>query len=252
MQKIQEERHNFGLVGKNISYSFSRRYFNDKFEALDLKGYSYQNFDIQSIDEFPEIIKKVPHLRGLNVTIPYKEEVLDFLDELDETAREIGAVNTIKILRNKKLKGYNTDAYGFKKSLEPLLKEGHGKALILGTGGASKAIDYVLKELDIETLFVSRKPGSDDQISYTELSKTIFDEYTIIVNCTPLGTHPDSEKYPDIPYQYLGNKHLLYDLIYNPVKTVFLTKGEEKGATTCNGLRMLELQAEKSWKIWVG
>lgn len=250
MQKEQVDRHNFGLVGKNIEYSFSKLYFTDKFNQLNLKGYTYQNFDIKKIEEFPEIFKKTPHIKGLNITIPYKEEVIDFLDELDDEAKKIGAVNTIKILEDNKLKGFNTDAYGFENSLKPFLKDHHIKALILGTGGASKAIDFVLNKLEIETLFVSRQPEKDNHILYKKLSKDIFKEYTIIINCTPLGTHPDIEKHPDIPYQYLTEKHLLYDLIYNPSQTTFLKKGKEKGCITCNGQKMLKLQAEKAWEIW--
>ena len=244
------EKHDFGLIGKNISYSFSRQYFTEKFHKLDLRGYSYQNFDIATIQEIPKIIKKMPNLKGLNVTIPYKEEVLGLLDEIDQEAEEIGAVNTIKIGNGEKLKGYNTDAYGFENSLKPLLKDWHKNALILGTGGASKAIHYVLNKSGMQTLFVSRHPKKENQISYQQLTKTLFKKYTIIINCTPLGTHPVIEKYPDIPYQYLTEKHLMYDLIYNPSLSLFLKKGKEKGSMTINGLRMLELQAEKAWEIW--
>ena len=250
MKKGQANKHKFGLIGKNISYSFSRQYFTDKFDALNLEGYSYENFDIQKIDEFPEILNKTPYLRGLNVTIPYKEEILNYLDECEGEAKEIGAVNTIKFLKNKRLKGFNTDAYGFEHSLVPMLKAHHDRALILGTGGASKAINYVLNRLQIMPLFVSRKPKTKEQISYNDLNKSIVEDYTIIINCTPLGTYPDIEKHPQIPYQFLGENHLLYDLIYNPVETVFLKKGKEQGAKTCNGLKMLELQAEKAWEIW--
>jgi len=250
MLKRQEEKHNFGLIGKDISYSFSKQYFTDKFNTLKLKGYTYRNFDIQQIKEFQEKIIKTKNLKGLNVTIPYKEEIIEFLDELDSEARKIGAVNTIKILENNKLKGFNTDVYGFEHSLKPLLSPEHRKALILGTGGASKAIDFVLNKLKIETLFVSRNPKGDHQIDYQQLTKSIIQDHTVIINCTPLGTYPDIKRYPIIPYQYLTPDHLLYDLIYNPVETQFLKKGKEMGCMTCNGLKMLELQAEKSWEIW--
>jgi len=250
MRKRQIEKHNFGLIGKNISYSFSKQYFTDKFNVLDLHGHTYRNFDIQHIEEFHDIIKNTKNLKGLNVTIPYKEEIIDFLDELDPEARKIGAINTIKILGNKKLKGFNTDVYGFENSMKPSLKPEHKRALILGTGGASKAIDFVLKKFNIATLFVSRDPEGEGQIAYNQLTKSILQRHTIIINCTPLGTYPDIELCPNIPYQFLTSDHILYDLIYNPVETSFLKKGKEMGCTTINGLKMLELQAEKSWEIW--
>lgn len=250
MQKGQEEKHKYGLIGKNISYSFSKQYFTDRFSMLDLKDHSYQNFDLQSIEEFPEVIRNTSNLKGLNVTIPYKEVIIDFLDELDAVAKEIGAVNTIKIGNSKKLKGFNTDAYGFENSLKPLLKKHHKKALILGTGGASKAIYHVLNKLKIAPLFVSRHPKKENEASYKSLSESLLREYTVIINCTPLGTHPDVEQHPDIPYQYLTTRHLLYDLIYNPAETSFMKKGKKQGCTVCNGLKMLKLQAEKSWEIW--
>lgn len=237
----------FGLVGKNISYSFSKTYFTKMFLDLDLTDCEYHNFDIKSIKEFPTILAH--NIKGLNVTIPYKEEVIDYLDELDEVAKEIGAVNTIKFVKKDQLKGFNTDVYGFEGSLTPLLQRHHRKALVLGTGGASKAIIFVLKKLKIEYLVVSRNPEYR-QISYQNISEKTIKDHTIIINCTPLGTYPDVEKCPNIPYQYVTDRHLMYDLIYNPNKSKFLIKGEKKGATICNGLRMLELQAEKSWEIW--
>ncbi|MEN8186438.1 MAG: shikimate dehydrogenase [Bacteroidota bacterium] len=241
----------YGLVGKNISYSFSEGYFSKKFKELNLEECSYQNFDINSIKDFPKIISENQDtLKGLNVTIPYKENVLSYLDELDADADEIGAVNTIKILKNNKLKGYNTDVYGFKNSLSPLLSGHHKKALILGTGGASKAIAFVFDELQIEYLFVSRNPKNELTIKYDDLSKELLENYQIVVNCTPLGTFPNIENCPDIPYQFLSKSHLLFDLIYNPQETLFLKKGKEKGTAIKNGLEMLELQAEKAWEIW--
>ena len=237
----------YGLVGKNISYSFSENYFTKKFKKLDLLNYEYVTYDIKSIQDFPKIISK--HIAGLNVTIPYKELIIDFLDEIDDEAKQIGAVNTIKIIKNNKLKGFNTDVYGFTKSLQPLLKAYHKKALVLGTGGASKAVRYVLQKLNIDCLAVSRNPNFD-QLSYKDLTKDILKNYQIIINCTPLGTYPDVEICPDIPYQFLTEKHLLYDLVYNPAKTKFLLEGEKRGASVHNGLKMLELQAEKSWEIW--
>ena len=250
MQKKQEGRRSFGLLGKQISYSFSRAYFSDKFEKLNLVDCSYENFDLESISELEDLLKERSDLAGLNVTIPYKEAVIPFLDELDPEAAEIGAVNTIKFLESGGLKGYNTDCYGFEASLKPHLNSKPKKALILGTGGASKAIDYVLKKLGMSTLFVSRNPQGRNQIGYHELSSELLDDSKIIVNCTPLGTFPNVDQKPNIPYQYLNENHLLYDLIYNPEKTAFLKEGEEKGAQIKNGLEMLIGQAEEAWRIW--
>lgn len=238
----------YGLVGKNIDYSFSRQYFNDKFKKLQLSECSYDNFDIASIDDFPAIVKNTPNLMGLNVTIPYKEEVIPFLQGLGESAKKIGAVNTIKPTK-KGLMGYNTDAYGFQKSLEPFLKKYHKKALILGTGGASKAVAFVLQNLGIGYTFVSRT-GNNNGYRYDDLNEEIMMEHLVIINCSPVGTYPDSSKKPSIPYDSIGSRHLLFDLIYNPAKTAFLKEGESRGAAISNGLRMLELQAEKAWDIW--
>ena len=250
MDKKPEKRmHRFGLIGKNISYSFSRGYFEKKFLNEDITDASYENFDIQTIEEFPNIIKQTKHLSGLNVTIPYKEAIIPFLNKLDKTARSIGAVNTIKINEKGKLKGYNTDYYGFKKSLKPFLEKHHQKALILGTGGASKAIAFALKEMDIEFTYVSSS-GKKNSISYEMLDERLIKQNSLIINCTPLGTFPNVENCPNIPYQYLTENHILYDLIYNPSETKFLKKGKEKGCTVINGLKMLEFQAEKAWTIW--
>ncbi|CAM1363850.1 Shikimate dehydrogenase [Tenacibaculum sediminilitoris] len=247
----KENKHLYALVGKNISYSFSRGYFTEKFEKLDLKNHEYINFDIQSIHELPQKVKEnKKQLKGMNVTIPYKLDVFNFLDRIDKKALKVGAVNTIKISKKGRLKGYNTDVYGFKKSLKPLLKKRHKKALILGTGGASKAVAYVLENLGIKYKYVSRTPKEKKEISYRDINKELLQSYTIIVNCTPLGTHPNVDNCPDIPYESLSDKHLLYDLIYNPSETTFLRKGKEQGSAIKNGLEMLELQAEKAWKIW--
>lgn len=247
----ENEKNNiFGLLGRNISYSFSRDYFTDKFQKLHLNNHSYVNFDMQHCDEFPNIISSEKNLKGLNVTIPYKQEIIPFLDELDEIAKQIGAVNTIKITKNNTLKGYNSDAVGFEKSIKPLLKNHHQKALILGTGGASKAVAYVFQKNNISFQFVSRNPEAIQEISYKNLTQEILESHTIIVNCSPLGTSPNIDKYPDIPYQFLNQQHLLYDLIYNPDETVFLSKGKKQGATIKNGFEMLQLQAEESWRIW--
>ncbi|CAM1333670.1 shikimate dehydrogenase family protein [Tenacibaculum aestuariivivum] len=249
--KEKEFKNKYALVGRNISYSFSKGYFTDKFKELALDDTEYINFDIQSITELPLKIKENhQYLKGMNVTIPYKLSVFNYLDKIDKKARKIGAVNTIKITKKGKLKGFNTDVYGFKKSLKPLLKEHHKKALILGTGGASKAVAYVLDKLAIKYLFVSRKPKGKKEISYQDISKHYIENYYLIINCTPLGTHPNINDCPDIPYQFISKKHLLFDLIYNPAETTFLRKGKENKAVIKNGLEMLEQQAEKAWKIW--
>ena len=250
MERGRKIRHRYGLVGKDISYSFSQGYFNDKFNKLKLTDYQYQNFDIDNIDKFPKIFSESENIKGLNVTIPYKEEVLSYLDEIDEEAAKIGAVNTIKILKNNKLKGFNTDVYGFEMSISKILKSHHKKALILGTGGASKAIKFVFQKLNIEVLSVSRNPKNANEISYKDLSESILSDYTVIVNCSPVGTHPNIKECPNIPYVFLSSKHLLFDLIYNPTQTLFLKKGLEKGSAICDGYQMLELQAEKAWEIW--
>ncbi len=239
----------FGLIGKNIAYSFSPKYFKEKFNVLGLTDYDYQNFDLPEIDLLPKIVKENPNLKGLNVTIPYKETVIPLLDKISKKATEIGAVNTIRFTRKNKLKGYNTDYYGFKKSLKPLLEPHHKKALILGTGGASKAVAFALKELGILYTFASRE-GSPNNISYQLINATTFDNHQIIINCTPLGTSPNVDAFPPLPYEFFTEKHLAYDLIYNPSETIFLKKAKKRGAKIKNGLEMLELQAEKAWRIW--
>lgn len=253
MGKTERKEKNklYGLLGKNISYSFSSGYFTEKFDSLGLNDSKYVNFDIETIIDFKKVYTDYASvLHGMNVTIPYKQQIIPYLDILDAVADEIGAVNTIKFTKNGKLKGYNTDIYGFQKSLEPLLENFHQKALILGTGGASKSVVYVLKKLSIDVLIVSRKPTNENEISYDQITENIMEDYNIIINCTPLGTFPETDKCPDIPYEFITNKHLLYDLIYNPSMTTFLKKGKEKGAILKNGFDMLQLQAEKSWEIW--
>ena len=242
-------RSQFGLIGKNISYSFSKKYFTEKFALINLEGYTYENFDLQSIEEFPSIIKNNPDLKGLNVTIPYKEAVIPYLDKLSKNATLIGAVNVIRITKKGKLKGYNSDFYGFMKALKPLLQPHHQKALILGTGGASKAVAFALEKLGIFHTFVSRKEKAS-MIDYERINATTFDNYQIIINCTPLGTSPNTKEFPPIPYQFFTDKHIAFDLIYNPEETQFLKKAKKKGAVIKNGSEMLVFQAEKSWKIW--
>ena len=237
----------YGLVGKNISYSFSKSYFEKKFAAEGIHA-SYQNFDLPSLSGFREIIALEKNLKGLSVTIPYKEAILPFLDQLDEQAAKIGAVNTIQI-KNKKLVGYNTDCFGFMKSLFPLLEKQHTEALILGTGGASKAIAHALRSLGIEYHFVSRNPTKND-FPYEGVTKEVLEKHFLIINYTPLGTHPNLDEAPNIPYEHLDHRHLLYDLVYNPPLTTFLANGKVRGCKLYNGQKMLEFQAERAWEIW--
>lgn len=240
----------YGLIGKNISYSFSKDFFNTKFKEEAITHASYDNFDIQSIIDFPNVLIENPNLKGLNVTIPYKELIIPYLDKIDKKAKKIGAVNTIKISKKGKLKGYNTDYYGFKKSIKPYLKPHHKKALILGTGGASKAIAYTLKKMNISYAYVSRNTSKESMFTYNSLTVDDLKDYQIIINCTPLGTNPNVDECPNIPYQAITNQHILYDLIYNPLETKFLALGNANNATTINGLSMLKLQANKAWEIW--
>lgn len=241
----------FGLLGKNISYSFSRDYFTEKFRKENLP-YQYINFDIETIEDLTTILKNNKDLIGLNVTIPYKEAVMPFMDELSKNARKIGAVNTIEITRAGKLIGHNTDHYGFRKSVKPFLKEHHKNALILGTGGASKAIAYALKSLKINFDYVSRSANGKAKFLYSDLTTQIINTYSIIINCTPIGTYPDVNECPNIPYEGITQNHLLYDLVYNPPTSKFLICGEVKGAEIKNGRQMLELQADRAWQIWMG
>lgn len=238
----------FGLLGKNIAYSFSAGFFSKKFAAEDIQA-TYKNFDIQDISEFTEVLKSQPNLEGLNVTIPYKEKIIPYLDRLDPVAREIGAVNTIKFEKDGSLTGYNTDHFGFTRSISPYLQSHHTHALILGTGGASKAVAYSLRKMHIEVKFVSRNPAAEG-FTYDSLTAQHLKQYTIIVNCTPLGTSPNITSYPPIPVEHLSSAHLIFDLIYNPDITQLMKLGLQNNATVVNGLHMLEFQAEKSWEIW--
>ena len=242
----------YGLIGYPLGHSFSISYFNDKFsdEGIDAK---YENFEIQSIDQLQEVLDTNPNLRGLNVTIPYKEKVIEYLDNITPEAQAIGAVNVIRVShegKKTKLKGYNSDVIGFTKSIEPMLDSNwHKKALILGTGGASKAINFGLKSLGLETVFVSRyqRPGT---IQYESITPEVIHEYNVIVNCTPLGMYPHTEECPMLPYEAMDYHTILYDLIYNPDETLFMKKGRERGAEVKNGLEMLLLQAFASWEFW--
>lgn len=237
-----------GLIGYPLSHSFSKKYFTEKFEKEQINNYKYELFPLEKIGDLTLLLAEYPNLKGLNVTIPYKEAVLPFLKKINEEAAVIGAVNTIRI-ENGELTGYNTDVYGFEKSLQPFLKPYHQKALILGTGGASKAIRFVLEKLGIEYKFISRTPN-DSQWSYEEIDKAILADYQMIINTTPLGMSPKVDACPNIPYHFLNEKHLLYDLVYNPSETLFLKKGKEFGASIKNGMEMLILQAEKSWEVY--
>ena len=242
----------YGLIGYPLKHSFSKGYFNEKFEAENIDA-EYVNFEIPTIEEFKDVITENANLKGLNVTIPYKEQVIPFLDGLSPDAESIGAVNVIKFNRDSKGKlqliGYNSDIIGFTESIQPLLTPSHKKALILGTGGASKAVFHGLKKLGIESKYVSRT-ARVGMFTYKELTKEIIEEYTVIVNCTPVGMYPHVDECPAIPYEFITHNHLLYDLLYNPNTTLFMMKGEAKGAVTKNGLEMLLLQAFAAWEIW--
>lgn len=242
----------FGLIGHPLSHSFSKKYFSEKFEKEEIPHCIYELFPLENIDLLPQLIKDHPELCGLNVTIPYKRTVLPFLSELDETAREVGAVNCIKIEEGK-LTGYNTDVYGFRQSIKPFLESHHERALILGTGGASKAVQYVLQQIGIDCYFVTREKSrvqGPKMFTYTDLNQNAISAFKLIINTTPLGMYPDVEKFPEIPYEHISSSHLLYDLIYNPAETEFLKKGKAQGASTINGLSMLQQQAEEAWRIW--
>lgn len=239
----------YGLIGHPLTHSFSKKFFTEKFEKEQLIDCQYDLFDIPSINELSIILKNNPDLRGLNVTIPYKEKVMEFLDEIDEEAKKIGAVNTIKI-ENNKLIGFNTDYFGFKQSLKPFLEISQERALILGTGGASKAVYHALTSLNINCLFVSRNPKNENEISYEDVNEYVIRNHQIIVNTTPVGTFPNINEKPAIDYSQITAKHLLYDLVYNPAETQFLKEGKQQGAIVLNGLQMLQLQAEKAWEIW--
>lgn len=249
-KKLEKLMNKLGLLGRNISYSFSKAYFKEKFENEQITDTTYENFDIESIDLLPSIVKNTSNLKGLNVTIPYKEVVIPYLDKVSKKAKAIGAVNTIKITKKGKLIGYNTDCYGFKKTLKPYLQPHHKSALILGTGGASKAIAFTFKELGISYHYVSRQQSEGISFTYDSLTENTIKQHQIIVNCSPLGTFPNIEDCPNIPYNAITNNHILFDLIYNPEETKFLKLGKAQNAVTINGLNMLKLQAEKAWSIW--
>ncbi len=242
----------YGLIGEKLGHSFSKTYFSDKFRELKLANYTYDLFELDEIKELLPLIKK-KQLNGLNVTVPYKELVIPLLDELSEDAKAIQAVNTIDITWKNNtpyLKGYNTDAFGFERMVKPFIKSHHERALILGTGGAAKAVQYILLKKGIETLFVSRNPSKKNQISYTDINEYVMNFHNLIINTTPVGMYPTTDYSPKIPYQHLTKKHTLIDLIYNPEITEFLAKGATHGCVVLNGIVMLHQQAEKAWEIW--
>lgn len=241
----------YGLIGKPLGHSFSATYFNDKFEKDGIDEH-YNLYQLDSIEEFPELLKQEATLKGLNVTIPYKQQILPYLDYISDEAKQIGAVNVVKITRDGKsivTKGFNSDVIGFENSLVPEINSEIKNALVLGTGGASKAVVYVLEKLGIKPKLVSRLPKAE-QLSYNEISEEIMNDNLLIVNTTPLGMYPNLNAAPQIPYQWITGKHVVFDLIYNPAETLFLKKAKEKGAKTINGLKMLYLQAEGAWAIW--
>lgn len=256
----------YGLIGYPLTHSFSKKYFTEKFKNEKIEDHAYELYEINNLSDFPELLRANPKLCGLNVTIPHKIGVMFYLDWVHPDAKEVDAVNCIRITAESpvaaafsgevgikdhefRLEGYNTDVYGFEMSLKPLLKHQHTQALVLGTGGASRAIKYVLNKLNIYTQFVSRE-AEGNRISYADLTPELLSKYKLIINTTPLGTSPNVDQCPDIPYEAITHEHLLYDLIYNPEETLFLQKGRERGAATKNGYEMLLLQAEKSWEIW--
>ncbi|WP_342646263.1 shikimate dehydrogenase [Mucilaginibacter sp. CSA2-8R] len=256
----------YGLIGYPLTHSFSKKYFTEKFEQEKIEDHVYDLYEIKNLSDFPELLRANPGLCGLNVTVPHKIGVMFYLDWVHPEAKEVDAVNCIRITSESpiaaafsgevgikdhefRLEGFNTDVYGFEMSLKPLLGSQHTQALVLGTGGASRAVKYVLNKLNIYTRFASRQQEAD-HIVYQDLTPEIISKYKLIINTTPLGMAPDTDKCPDIPYGALTSEHLLYDLIYNPAETLFLKKGREQGAVTKNGYEMLLLQAEKSWEIW--
>lgn len=238
----------YGLIGRPLKHSFSKKYFTEKFQLENIPDCRYENFELETIEQLQTILKAHVDLRGFNVTIPYKKEVLRFLDFKNDVVEAVGACNCIKI-ENGILHGYNTDVVGFKKSLQPFLKPHHTKALILGTGGSSGAVQYALQQLGINFKIVSRQKTAHT-ITYSDLDETFLKAHTVIINTTPVGMFPNIDAAPQLPYNFITDTHLLFDLIYNPAKTLFLQKGEAQGAAIANGHEMLLLQAEESWRIW--
>lgn len=241
----------YGLIGKNISYSFSRTYFNNKFKESFLPNCIYTNFDFNDNTALESFLNELsPEIKGLNATIPYKETVASLVDEISPEAKEIGAVNCIEITNEGKKIGHNTDWIGFSKSLAPLLKNKEVKALVLGTGGASKAVQFALKNMNIPYLIVSRTSSAKSNLTYGKIDEALLKNYNLIINCTPLGTFPNIDECPEIPYHYLNKNNIVYDLVYNPRMTKMMKKSDAQGAMVKNGFEMLTIQAEENWKIW--
>ena len=239
----------FGIIGYPLEHSFSQKYFTDKFQREGIDNCRYETYSIKNIEELEKVLKQQPELEGLNITIPHKQSVLSFLDDSTNIPFGLNACNCIRIV-DEKLVGYNTDVIGFERSLSSQLSDHHTRALILGNGGAAEAVKFVLQQLNINYKIVSRKIHKDAELAYADLNETIIKENPLIINTTPLGTFPEIDGCPEIPYQYLTPQHFLYDLVYNPEKTLFLKKGEERGALIKNGYEMLVVQAEESWDIW--
>ena len=256
-----EQQRLFGLIGKTLTHSFSKVYFTEKFLKENIPNCAYNLYPIENINQFPQLILKNPTLEGLSVTIPYKESIINFLDKLDETARKVGAVNCVKINHlssgKNEFVGYNTDVFGFRQSIKPFLESQHERALILGIGGASKAVAHVLTEIGIDCFFVTRNKNgnynsliSNRLFDYSEITENSINAFKLIVNTTPLGMYPNIDEAPSLPFQFIKPSHLLFDLVYNPIETVFIKKGKQYGASTVNGLSMLHQQAEEAWRIW--
>ncbi|MGY6560507.1 MAG: shikimate dehydrogenase family protein [Luteibaculaceae bacterium] len=245
---MQKKR--LGLIGYPLGHSFSAKYFADKFQKEEISDVEYVNFELSAIEQFPALLTNNHNIIGLNVTIPYKETVIPFLDALDTDAKNIGAVNTIKLDENRKLTGYNTDWWGFTQSIKPFLEPKHNRALILGTGGSSKAVAYALEKLGVQVVFATRGATQANAINYAEISQSLLDHFLLVVNCTPLGTWPNVNENPPVDTSFIGENHLVYDLIYNPAETILLKESRENGAITLNGLDMLKQQAEKAWEIF--
>lgn len=241
----------FGLIGKSLAHSFSKKYFQQKFRENKLDSCSYENFELTDIQALKALVANHKDLIGFNVTIPYKVSICEFLDEIHPLAKKLGAVNTVFVNQKKNtLHGFNTDVYGFAQSIKPFFNLHHERALILGTGGASKAVAYALQELGVKIMFASRTPKATNEIAYKDINTYVIAAHTMIVNTSPLGMYPDTNTYPEIPYEAIGDNHFLVDLTYNPEETIFLKNGKAQGAMILNGKDMLVFQAEKSWAIW--
>lgn len=241
----------YGLIGHPLGHSFSKQYFAEKFQTLGIQA-QYLNFDLANIDELDGILQQHKDLRGFNVTIPYKQQVIAKLTSLSDEARAIGAVNTVRVIRSEagvRLEGHNTDAIGFAESIRPMLRKSYKRALVLGTGGASKAVAYSLKRLGLQPMLVSRHP-KEGMMGYEDITPDVLHTYNVVVNCTPIGMHPHTDESPKLPYQAMNGDTVAFDLVYNPIETQFLKLSKAAGAATKNGLEMLHLQAEASWKIW--